>query len=162
MPLNVDIPLIGEMPVRDFALDARVKGETGEEMHERLKVLGKEIGFFSGLTLRPTVDGGYQWAGDDEFEAHKRDLAKFFNSAVKGPYYIHNGYINTRDTLNFVILDRKEADALIERFGEEFKYKINDYNFTLNAEHLAKRNGAIGWVPKDERLLPYLEAALNL
>lgn len=70
-----------------------------------------------------------------EFDAEKETLAKFLNENMSGPYFVHQGFENTRWTLSIVIL--KEEDR--KKFQANYpKWKVKEDAPQRNSETLEK------------------------
>ena len=52
------------------------------------------------------------------FDTVKVDLAKFLNEKTIGPFYVRQGYVNTRQTLSVTLLTQKDIAAFAVKYPE--------------------------------------------
>ena len=97
-----------------------------------------EIGTF-GLRhawLKANFDQNMLWVPEDiALDTFKQELAGFLNENMNGPYYVMQGYVNTRWTLSVIIMDPDDIETFRKQYPQwEFKDKAADEN----AQTLAK------------------------
>lgn len=99
----VNLPLDGEMADFDF-----------EVPHTEFKNFGFEHGW-----LRANFDQNTLWVPEaPDFDAYKRDLADFLYEYISGPYYVHEGYINTRWTLALTFLKQSDIETFAAAYPD--------------------------------------------
>lgn len=127
------LPLNGEITDNEFCLDFN------------------EVEGISGFNLwfKGTFDARTQWVPESEdFDKTKEQLAAFLSKKIQGPYYVHEGFINTRSTLHVTFFTLQDG----EQFGREYpKWEFDPKAHDENKVMLEKRIAG-GWKPTSVRL----------
>ena len=124
------------MPLSIFKRDAQGKilrdQNSGDELYESLPLdnemaaedfcvqddlIGK-VGLFQAW-LKANFEQGILWVPESQdFDAFKIELADFLNEEIKGPYFVHQGFVNTRWTLDIIILKSEDRDRFAKAYPE--------------------------------------------
>ncbi len=99
--------------------------------------------------LRLTFDSNLLWYGEPpELKAILNQLADFLREQTVGPYYVHEGYRNTRTTYGVILLDTRDVKAFATQFPEwKFHEKSADQNLVTIQQAIWK-----GWKPESLRM----------
>jgi hypothetical protein len=108
--------------------------------------------FKSSHNLYFTFDQNILWGEwDKEFDDCKVQLAEFLNTNMIGPYYVYQGFVNTRQTLSVIIVDNQDVETFRKHYAKwEFNSKAEKHN---QERWQAWREG--GWQMQDDNIRSY-------
>lgn len=102
-PIETDLPLPGEIASEDFCVD-----------QDDIRKFG-----LAHAWLQANFCQNVLWVPEGEdFDAFKTELATFLSSHIKGPYYVFEGYVNTRSALDITLLDPRDIEIFRAQYGE--------------------------------------------
>ena len=95
------LPLKNEIAAEDFCVPGEMFGKVG----------------LQHAWLQANFDQRVLWVPEDRnFDEFKTELAAFLNKEMNGPYFVMEGFVNTRWTLSIALLDPADIKAFAARY----------------------------------------------
>ena len=81
---------------------------------------------------------GVLWVPESQdYDEYKQRLAEFINENIKGPFYVMEGFANTRELLEIILLDPEDIQTFKKTYGDWFQdHAAADKNSVLLAKWL--------------------------
>lgn len=114
------LPLKNEMAAEDFCVPGDMFGKVG----------------LQHAWLQANFDQRVLWVPEDrDFDDFKTELAGFLNKEISGPYFVIEGFVNTRWTLSIALLEPADIKAFAARYPA---WQADANAAAENAQTLAK------------------------